>query len=75
MPQAHPGSLLPCPEVGRVFARFIYTGEIEEDLPKEHALAFLAQGEIYDLQELKSSSCHFTTRVSALRSGTPADKY
>merc|ERR1719239_1924840 len=40
-------------EVGRAFVRFIYTGEVEECLLKEHALAFLAMGEMYDLQELK----------------------
>merc|ERR1719234_475337 len=40
-------------EVGRAFVRFIYTGEVEESLLKEHTLAFLAMGEMYDLQELK----------------------
>ena len=40
-------------EVGRVFVRFIYTGEVEEDIMKEHASAFLELGEMYDLQELK----------------------
>ena len=40
-------------EVGRAFVRFIYTGEVEEGLLKEHPLAFLAMGEMYDLQELK----------------------
>ena len=40
-------------EVGRVFVRFIYTGEVQEDIMKEHASAFLELGEMYDLQELK----------------------
>merc|ERR1719234_2580999 len=40
-------------EVGRAFVRVIYTGAVEEDLLKEHALAFMAMGEMYDLQELK----------------------
>ena len=40
-------------EVGRAFVRFIYTGEVQEGVLKEHALAFLAMGELYDLQELK----------------------
>ena len=30
------------------------TGHLEEDVLKEHAPAFLALGEMYDLQELKS---------------------
>ena len=40
--------------VGRAFVRFIYTGDMQEDLLKEHASAFLAMGELYDLQVLKS---------------------
>ena len=40
-------------EVGRAFIRFIYSGELQEDLLKEHALAFLAMGELYDLEQLK----------------------
>ena len=40
--------------VGRAFVRFIYTGEVQEDVLKEHASAFLAMGELYDLKELKS---------------------
>ena len=40
-------------EVGRAFVKFIYTEEVQEDLLKEHASAFLAMGELYDLQELK----------------------
>merc|ERR1712192_396718 len=39
--------------VGRAFVRFIYTGEVQEDSLKEHALAFLEIGEMYQLQELK----------------------
>ena len=40
-------------EAGRAFVRFIYTGDLEESVLEEHALAFLALGEMYDLQELK----------------------
>ena len=40
-------------EVGRAFVRFIYTGDLEDDLLEEHSSAFLALGEMYDLQELK----------------------
>ena len=40
-------------EAGRAFVRFIYTNKVQEDLLKEHAAAFLAMGELYDLQELK----------------------
>ena len=40
-------------EVGRAFLRFIYTGELEEDKLKEHAIAFLELGQKYDVQELK----------------------
>ena len=40
-------------DAGRAFVRFIYTGEVEESLLKEHATAFLAMGELYDLQQLK----------------------
>ena len=40
-------------EVGRALVQFIYTGEVQEGLLKEHASAFLAMGEMYDLQELK----------------------
>ena len=31
-----------------------YTGDLEEDVLKEHAPAFLSLGEMYDLQELKN---------------------
>ena len=40
-------------EAGRAFVRFIYTGEVEESLLKEHAAEFLAMGELYDLKQLK----------------------
>ena len=41
-------------EAGGAFLRYIYTGEMQEALLKEHATAFLAMGELYDLQELKN---------------------
>ena len=41
-------------EVGRAFVRFIYTGEVPEDIIKEHPSAFLELGEMYDFLELKS---------------------
>ena len=41
------------PEVGRAFVQFIYTREVQEDMLKEHTLAFLALGDLYDMQELK----------------------
>ena len=40
-------------EVGRAYVKFLYTGELEEDLLKEHAVAFLELGNKYDVQELK----------------------
>ena len=40
-------------EVGQAVVRFIYTGEVQKGLLKEHASAFLAMGELYDLLELK----------------------
>ena len=40
-------------EVGRAFVRFVYTGEVQDDMLKKHALAFLEMGEMYNLQELK----------------------
>ena len=40
-------------EVGRAFVKFIYTGELEEDMLKEQAVAFLELGNKYDVQELK----------------------
>ena len=39
-------------EVGRAFVRFIYTGELEGNLLKEQATAFLELGNKYDVQEL-----------------------
>ena len=40
-------------EVGRAFVRFIYTGEVQEDVLQANAPAFLEMGEMYNLQELK----------------------
>ena len=40
-------------EAGQGFVQFIYTGDLHESLLKEHAAAFLAMGELYDLKELK----------------------
>ena len=40
-------------EVGRAFAKYMYIGELEEDLLKEHAVAFLELGNKYIVQELK----------------------
>ena len=40
-------------EVGRAYVKFLYTGELEEDLLKEHAMAFLELGNKYMVQELK----------------------
>ena len=40
-------------EVGRAFLQFIYTSHMVEDVLKGHPTAFLALGEMYDLQELK----------------------
>ena len=40
-------------EVGRAFLRFIYTGELEERLLKEHTIGLLELGDKYDVQELK----------------------
>ena len=40
-------------EVGRGFVRYVYTGELQEDLLKEYASAFLEMGEVYELNELK----------------------
>ena len=40
-------------EIGRVFVKFIYTGKVDEAVLKENALAFLALGEMYHLEELK----------------------
>ena len=40
-------------EVGRAFVKFIYTGELEEGMLKEHTIALLELGNKYDVQELK----------------------
>ena len=40
-------------DVGEAFVRFIYTGDVQEELLKENASAFLEMGELYDLQEMK----------------------
>ena len=40
-------------EVGRAFVKFIYTGEIEEEILKDQAVAFLELGDKYDIQVLK----------------------
>ena len=43
-------------EIGRAFVRFIYTGDLEDNVLEEHASAFLAMGEMYDLVELKDKA-------------------
>ena len=40
-------------EVGRAFVKFIYTGELEDEVLKDYAVAFLELGDKYDIQELK----------------------
>ena len=40
-------------EVGRSFLRYLYTGEVQEEVLKEHTTAFLEMGEMYELNELK----------------------
>ena len=40
-------------EVGRAFVRYIYTEDVERELMKEQASAFLSLGEMYNLQGLK----------------------
>ena len=40
-------------EVRQAFLRFIYTGELEERLLKEHTVGLLQLGDKYDVQELK----------------------
>ena len=40
-------------EVGRSFVKYLYTGELEENILKEQTLAFLELGQKYDIQELK----------------------
>ena len=41
------------PKVGRALVQFIYTGNMQEGLLEEQPAAFLAMGEMFDLQELK----------------------
>ena len=40
-------------EIGQAFVKFIYTGKMDEAVLQENALAFLALGEMYHLEELK----------------------
>ena len=40
-------------EVGRAFVKYLYTGELDEDLLKEHTVAFLELGNYYIVHELK----------------------
>ena len=40
-------------EVGRAFVKFIYTGELEDEVLKEYVVVFLELGDKYDIQELK----------------------
>ena len=40
-------------EVGRAFVKFIYTGDLEEGILKEHAVALLELGDKYDVKVLK----------------------
>ena len=40
-------------EVGRAFVKFIYTGDLEEGILKEHTVAFLELGDKYDVKVLK----------------------
>ena len=41
-------------EAGQAFLRYIYTGKVQENLLNKLALAFLALGEMHDLQDLKN---------------------
>ena len=43
-------------DIGRAFVRYVYTGKLDEAILKDHAPAFLELGEMYDLQELKSTA-------------------
>ena len=43
-------------EVGRAFVRYIYTEDVERELMKEQASAFLSLGEMYNLQGLKDAA-------------------
>ena len=40
-------------EVGKGFLQFLYTGDLQDDLLKQHTPAFLSLAEMYDLPELK----------------------
>ena len=37
-------------EIGRAFIQHIYTSEMQEDVLKDHARAFLSLGEMYNLE-------------------------
>ena len=43
-------------EAGKAFVQFIYVGELQDDLMKEHASALMVMGELYDIQELKGQA-------------------
>ena len=43
-------------DIGRAFVRYVYTGKLDETILEEHAPAFLELGEMYELQELKSTA-------------------
>ena len=43
-------------DIGRAFVRYVYTGKLDETILKEHAAPFLELGEMYDLEELKSTA-------------------
>ena len=43
-------------EIGQAFVKFIYTGELDKNILKDHAPAFLELGEFFDLQELKTAA-------------------
>ena len=43
-------------EAGKAFVQFIYVGELQDDLMKEHASALMVMGEMYDIQELKGQA-------------------
>ena len=40
-------------KIGRAFVQYIYTSEVQEDVLKDHAKAFLSLGEMYNLEEMK----------------------
>jgi len=43
-------------DVGRAFVRYIYTEDVERDLMKEQASAFLSLGEMYNIEGLKEAA-------------------